>query len=89
MGSSYKVESGERKIVGINHGVLEDEEMPPLLKPDPELGIRQSENSQNLEQTEIVLLLIQHWKPSQGPQKVQRIYFPPSNRGSQTEIVPW
>ena len=38
-----EVESGERKIVGINHGVLEDEEMPPLLKPDPELGIRQSE----------------------------------------------
>ncbi|GIQ96390.1 MAG: hypothetical protein CM15mP1_2860 [Methanobacteriota archaeon] len=38
-----EVESGERKIVGINHGVLDDEEMPPLLKPDPELGIRQSE----------------------------------------------
>lgn len=38
-----EVESGERKIVGINYGVLEDEEMPPLLKPDPELGIRQSE----------------------------------------------
>ena len=35
-----QVESGERKIVGINHGVLEDEEMPPLLKPDPELEIR-------------------------------------------------
>ena len=38
-----EVESGERKIIGINYGVLEDEEMPPLLKPDPELGIRQSE----------------------------------------------
>ena len=38
-----EVESGERKIVGINYGVLEDEEMPPLLKPDPELGKRQSE----------------------------------------------
>ena len=38
-----EVESGERKIVGINYGVLDDEEMPPLLKPDPELGIRQSE----------------------------------------------
>ncbi len=37
-----KVESGERKIVGINHGVLEDEGMPPLLKPDSELGNRQS-----------------------------------------------
>ena len=37
-----KVESGERKIVGINHGVLEEEEMPPLLKPDSELGNRQS-----------------------------------------------
>lgn len=36
-----QVESGERKIVGINHGVLEDEEMPPLLKPDPELGNKQ------------------------------------------------
>ena len=31
-----KVESGERKIVGVNHGVLEEEEMPPLLKPDTE-----------------------------------------------------
>ena len=37
------VESGERKIVGINHGVLEEEEMPPLLKPDPELGEKQKE----------------------------------------------
>ena len=36
-----KVETGERLIVGINHGVSEDEEMPPLLKPDPELGRRQ------------------------------------------------
>ena len=49
-----QVESGERKIVGINHGVLEDEEMPPLLKPDPELGnnkkkisaLRESRNSE-------------------------------------------
>ena len=37
------VESGERKIVGINHGVLEEEEMPPLLKPDPELGVKQKQ----------------------------------------------
>ena len=37
------VESGERKIVGINHGVLEDEEMPALLKPDPELGNKQKQ----------------------------------------------
>lgn len=38
-----QVESGERKIVGINHGVLEEEEMPPLLKPDPELGEKQKQ----------------------------------------------
>ncbi len=38
-----QVESGERKIVGLNHGVLEEEEMPPLLKPDPELGNKQKE----------------------------------------------
>ena len=38
-----KVESGERKIIGVNHGVLEEEEMPPLLKPDPELGEKQKE----------------------------------------------
>ena len=37
------VESGERKIVGINHGVLEEEEMPALLKPDPELGNKQKQ----------------------------------------------
>ena len=43
-----KVETGERLIVGINHGVLEDEEMPPLLKPDPELGRRQSEKLSKL-----------------------------------------
>ena len=43
-----EVESGERKIVGINYGVLDDEEMPPLLKPDPELGIRQSEKLSKL-----------------------------------------
>ena len=36
-----QVESGERKIVGINHGVLAEEEMPPLLKPDSELGNKQ------------------------------------------------
>ena len=37
------VESGERKIVGINHGVLEQEEMPALLKPDHELGNKQKQ----------------------------------------------
>ena len=36
-----QVESGERKIVGINHGVLDEEDMPPLLKPDSELGNKQ------------------------------------------------
>ena len=36
-----QVESGERRIVGINHGVLDEEEMPPLLKPDSELGNKQ------------------------------------------------
>ena len=41
-----KVESGERKIVGINHGVLDEEEIPPLLKPDPMLGNKQKEKLQ-------------------------------------------
>jgi methylmalonyl-CoA mutase N-terminal domain/subunit len=36
-----QVESGERKIVGVNHGVLQDEIMPPVLKPDSELGRNQ------------------------------------------------
>ena len=39
-----QVESGERKIVGINHGVLEDEEMPPLLKPIQNLEISRKQN---------------------------------------------
>ena len=38
-----QVESGDRKIVGLNHGVLDDEEMPPLLRPDPDLGLKQKE----------------------------------------------
>ena len=42
------MESGERKIVGVNHGVLEEEEMPPLLKPDPELGEKQKEKLGNI-----------------------------------------
>ena len=56
-----QVESGERKIVGINHGVLEDEEMPPLLKPDPELGNKQKtklealRNGRNTELAEEIL----------------------------------
>jgi methylmalonyl-CoA mutase N-terminal domain/subunit len=36
-----QVESGDRKIVGVNHGVLAEEAMPPVLKPDPNLGLRQ------------------------------------------------
>ena len=43
-----QVESSERKIVGINHGVLEEEEMPPLLKPDPELGNKQKQKLEQL-----------------------------------------
>ena len=38
-----KVESDERKIVGVNHGILDQGEMPPVLKPDPNLGIKQKE----------------------------------------------
>ena len=49
-----KVESGERKIVGINHGVLEDEGMPPVLKPDPELEIYKVRNCLKLELPEIM-----------------------------------
>ena len=43
-----QVESGDRKIVGINHGVLEEEDMPPLLKPDSELGNKQKSKLENL-----------------------------------------
>jgi len=55
-----QVESGDRKIVGVNHGVLEDSEMPPVLKPDPNLGLmqkeklselRKSRNSDDIEQS--------------------------------------
>ncbi|MAX46257.1 MAG: methylmalonyl-CoA mutase [Euryarchaeota archaeon] len=46
-----QVESNERKIVGINHGVLEEEEMPPLLKPDPELGNKQKQKLEELRNT--------------------------------------
>ena len=43
-----QVEAGERLIVGVNHGVLEEEEMPDLLKPDPELWKKQSAKLDNL-----------------------------------------
>ena len=43
-----QVESGERKIVGVNHGVLEEEEMPDLLTPDPDLWKKQSKKLENL-----------------------------------------
>ena len=46
-----QVESNERKIVGINHGVLDEEEMPPLLKPDPELGNKQKQKLKELRNT--------------------------------------
>ena len=36
-----QVESGERKIVGVNYATLDDEKMPPILKPDPSIGINQ------------------------------------------------
>ena len=43
-----QVESGERKIIGVNHGVLEEEEMPDLLTPDPDLWKKQSKKLENL-----------------------------------------
>lgn len=43
-----QVESGERKIVGVNHGVLDEEEMPELLTPDPDLWRKQTEKLKNL-----------------------------------------
>ena len=43
-----QVESGDRKIVGVNHGVLEEEKMPPVLKPDADLGVRQKEKLANV-----------------------------------------
>jgi methylmalonyl-CoA mutase N-terminal domain/subunit len=43
-----QVESGDRLIVGVNHGLLEEEGMPPLLKPDPTLGERQKAKLANL-----------------------------------------
>ncbi len=59
-----QVESGDRKIVGVNHGVLEEADMPPVLKPDPNLGIRQKDKlarlreSRNSEDAENALELI-------------------------------
>ena len=43
-----QVESGERKIIGVNHGVLEEEEMPDLLTPDPNLWKKQTKKLENL-----------------------------------------
>ena len=43
-----QVESGERKIIGVNHGVLEEEEMPDLLTPDPDLWKKQTKKLENL-----------------------------------------
>jgi len=34
--------------VGVNHGVLEEEKMPPVLKPDADLGLRQKEKLANV-----------------------------------------
>ena len=55
------MESGERKIVGVNHGVLEEEEMPPLLKPDPELGEKQKEKLGNIRNSVITIQSKLHW----------------------------
>jgi len=43
-----QVESGDRLIIGVNHALLEDEDMPPLLKPDPTLGERQKAKLANI-----------------------------------------
>ncbi|MDP6869741.1 MAG: methylmalonyl-CoA mutase family protein [Candidatus Poseidoniaceae archaeon] len=42
------VENDDRLIVGVNHGVLDEEKMPPLLKPDPALGEKQRIKLQEL-----------------------------------------
>ncbi len=47
-GHLMQVESGDRRIVGVNHGVLEEEDMPPVLKPDPDLGLRQNKKLANI-----------------------------------------
>ena len=39
-----QVETGSRKIVGVNYATLEEEKMPPVLKPDPQIGISQAKN---------------------------------------------
>jgi methylmalonyl-CoA mutase N-terminal domain/subunit len=46
-----QVESGDRNIVGVNHGVLEEGEMPPVLKPDPNLGLMQKEKLAKLRES--------------------------------------
>ena len=43
-----QVESGDRKIVGVNNGALEEEKMPPVLIPDADLGVRQKEKLANV-----------------------------------------
>ncbi len=43
-----KVEANERLIVGVNHGTLEDETIPPVLKVDTELGERQTKKLEKL-----------------------------------------
>ena len=43
-----QVESGDRRIVGVNHGVLDEEKMPPVLKPDANLGITQKKKLANI-----------------------------------------
>ena len=43
-----QVETGKRRIVGVNYATLEDEKMPPVLKPDPQIGINQARKLNDL-----------------------------------------
>lgn len=43
-----EIESGERNIVGVNHGVMEEEQTIPVMKTDPSLGEVQSERLADL-----------------------------------------
>ena len=42
------VESGDRKIVGVNHGVMEDETSTEVLQLDPAVGQMQCQRLANL-----------------------------------------
>ncbi|MDA8616510.1 methylmalonyl-CoA mutase family protein, partial [Candidatus Poseidoniales archaeon] len=45
------VESGKRKIVGVNHGVMDEDSKPEVLKLDPTVGESQCKKLEHLRQS--------------------------------------